>query len=105
MSRKTISFFLMLGGLGISGIASAQVIDLYSRMVDPRGIARRDTPDTSRIQAIAFHGDAKWNTDSIDHIPDVAKDTGSGVITHIWSTAGVPDTTVTLWLYVNDTLV
>jgi len=95
----------MLAALGTSHTASSQVIDLYSRMSDPRAIARLDEPDTSCTKAVTFHGDAKWNIDSIDHIPDVAKDTGSGVITHIWTTADVQDSSVTIWLYLNDTLV
>jgi len=105
MIMKALAFCLLFGALAASSPASCQVINLYSRMTDPRAIARLDAPDTSRTQAIAFHGDARWNIDSADHIPDVVKDTGSGVITHIWSTNGDPDTTVILWLYVNDTLI
>ncbi len=85
--------------------ASAQIINLYSRMTDPRSIARLDLPDSSPMKAVTFHGDAKWNIDSADHIPDVATDTGSGVITHIWSTHGGADSDVVLWLYINDTLI
>jgi hypothetical protein len=39
--------------------AHAQAIDLYSRMSDPRGIARLNTPDTAMTKAICFQGDAK----------------------------------------------
>jgi hypothetical protein len=99
------SFFVSVIVLLSCGPAPAQVIDLYSRMTDPRGIARLAMPDSTRTKSINFHGDAKWATDTIDGIPDVAKDTGSGVITHIWSACGDPDSTVTLWLYLNDTLV
>ena len=105
MITKALPFCLLLGALVASSTASCQVIDLYSRITDPRAIARLDMPDTSRTQAVNFHGDAKLNIDSADHIPDVAKDSGSGVITHIWSTNGDRDTSVMLWLYVNDTLV
>ncbi len=85
--------------------ASAQVINLYSRMTDPRGIARLAVLDSSPTKSINFHGDARWNLDSVDHIPNVARDTGSGVITHLWSACGDPDSTVTIWLYIDDTLV
>ncbi len=100
--------FCVLSGLaGLAWVVPAhgQVIDLYSRMTDPRGIARLNTLDTSTTIAECFMGDARWDIDSIDGIPDVAKDTGSGIITHIWSAAGIQDTQVTLWLYLNDTLV
>ncbi len=74
-------------------------------MSDPRGIALLATPDTGLTYAVTFHGDAKWNIDSADHIPDVAKDSGTGVITHIWSILGAPDSTCMLWLYLNDSLI
>jgi hypothetical protein len=83
--------------------AHAQVIDLYSRMTDPRGIARLNTPDTATTKAECFMGGSGLPLDS-DGIPDVARDTGSGVITHIWSAASIVDTQATLWLYLNDTL-
>lgn len=81
-----------------------QVIDPYSRMLDPRSIARLAAPDTTRTKAVTFHGDARWNLDSSDHVPNVAKDTGSGIITHIWTTLGDADSTCILCLYINDTL-
>src|ERR1700733_8360296 len=105
MRLLSILLFFVAAASGTNAFGQG-TIDLYSRLNDPRGIARFDTPDTSPTKAVTFHGDAKWNIDSFDHIPDVAKDTGSGVITHIWNTEGVPaDSEVTLFLYINDTLV
>ena len=104
MVTKAFAVLLVLVTLVPEHELRAQTIDLYSRITDPRGIARLDAPDSGRTFAVTFHGDARWNIDSTDHIPDVAKDSGSGVITHIWSTLGDADTTVILSLYLNDTL-
>src|SRR5579883_3597921 len=83
---------------------NAQVIDLYSRITDPRGIAILSVPDSSPTRSVCFHGDARWKLDSTDMSGIVAEDTGSGVITHIWSTANVDDSLVTMKLYIDDTL-
>ena len=105
MLLRSLSIILL--SLAIHATAGAQVLNLYSRIVDPRGIARLDEPDSGRTKSVCFHGNpVDWNAiDSTDHSGIVAQDTGSGVITHIWSTFGIPDSQAIIKLYINDTLV
>jgi hypothetical protein len=101
------TFSIILLSFIIHTTVQAQMLNLYSRIVDPRGIARLDGPDTGRTKSVCFHGNPiDWNEiDLTDHSGIVAEDTGSGVITHIWNTSGVPDSQVIMKLYINDTLV
>lgn len=82
---------------------SAQTLDLYQRVSDPRGIAILNTPDSTESNGFCVFG-LPHRLDLSDSSNIIAEDTGGGVITHMWSTAGDPDTMVFFKLWIDDTL-
>ncbi len=99
------SFILFLFLLIEPVVSHGQLLNLYERVTDPRAIARLSGPDTARTKSVCFHGDPAWmGTDTLDRYGLIAEDTGSGIITHVWSTGAVADTACTVKLYIDDTL-
>ncbi|HYM20963.1 MAG TPA: glycoside hydrolase family 172 protein [Candidatus Kapabacteria bacterium] len=87
----------------IKVIPSRAQIDLYSRINDPRAIARLNNSDSGRLQFSADHG--FWNKKiDADGYYILAEDSGAGVITHLWFANGVPDTLVFMKIYVDGQL-
>ncbi|MDP4231053.1 MAG: DUF2961 domain-containing protein [Bacteroidota bacterium] len=85
-----------------AGMVTAQV-NPYSRMTDPRALARLDGPDSQPLRyAIRFGFPPDRDPDQ-NYI--LAQDTGAGIITHMWTTTDVPDSTTNIKLYVDDKLI
>ena len=82
----------------------AQTIDPYHRMVDPRAIARLDGPDAEPLHQSSGYG---YNgiIDSVDHYTVLARDSGAGIITHIWLVSTADDSLTDFRIYIDDTLI
>ncbi len=83
----------------------AQTINPYARLTDPLAISRLDEPDFAPIRlAYGFRG-GWWGADSSEPGYDIfAQDTGVGIITHLFVTSRVPDSSTTFKLYVDGNL-
>ncbi len=101
---KSVKFFVLLFVLlGLSGSKVFAQLNLYSRMTDPRAIARLDGPDCEPLRYVNRFG---YPPDKdIDGNYIFAQDTGAGVITHIWMTTTALDSTTSFKIYVDGTLI
>jgi hypothetical protein len=79
-------------------------VDVYSRLTDPRAIARLDNPDTGRLQYRNIHGLSSV-VDSTDGYYVLAEDSGAGVLTHIWMTYGSYDSLAQMKFYIDGKLI
>src|SRR5258705_13011510 len=89
-SMKTFFFGIVFFVYAFTG-AHAQ-INLYSRMTDPRALARLDGPDSEPLRYVNRFG-YPTERDSSDNNFILAQDSGAGVITHFWSTGTAADST------------
>jgi hypothetical protein len=97
-----VVFFLLLCIPSIRSLA--QPLDLYSRLSDPRAIARLDNKDSEPLRISSFVG---WPSvrDPTDWYFLLAKDSGSGIITHIWMQLhDAIDSTTSVRIWVDDSL-
>lgn len=76
----------------------------YGRLIDPSELY--DLTEVSPLKAACFVGNP-WKKDPSDGYSILGEDTGSGVITHFWTTVGVdtPDSAMFLKLYIDDVLI
>ncbi len=82
---------------------SAQTIDPYSRLTNPRAIANLGGTDGQPLRHRAGYG--FWSTtDSFQHQRVLAEDSGAGIITHLWVAASVPDSVTSFRVYIDGTL-
>jgi len=79
-------------------------INFYSRIEDPRAIARLDCPDCQPLRYVNRFGYPP-DRDPIDSNFIFAQDTGAGVITHIWMTTTAPDSTTNFKIYIDGNLI
>ena len=104
MSRSVrIVFLSLIIQLCIGGEVAAQ-LNVYSRMTDPRAIARLDGLDGEPLRYVNRYGYPP-ERDSSDNNVILAQDSGAGVITHFWSTTTAADSTTNFKLYIDGELI
>lgn len=86
------------------GVCESQTLDPYRRIIDPRAIARLDGIDNQRLHYRTGHFFPS-QVDSTDGSYIFAQDTGAGIITHFWCTAGTVDSLTKLSLYIDGKLI
>jgi hypothetical protein len=94
------SIFLVL----VSAVNVHAQINPYSRLTDPRAIARLDGPDSEPLRYSCYHG-LPAPIDPVDSNHILAQDSGAGIITHIWMTTDAPDSMTSIKIYIDDKLV
>lgn len=98
-----VSSLTLLLSLLITQEVSAQWIDPYRRVTDPRAIAELKCDD---CQPLKFRGRFRLppEKDEFDqHI--LAQDSGAGIITHFWATADLVDSLTDLRVYIDGKLI
>lgn len=87
-------------------MTSAQELNYYERLTDPRAITRLDNIDNEPVRISAAVGWPKGERDPIDGFHILAQDTGAGVITHIWTQLHQQQDSLTFFrIRVDDSLV
>ncbi len=79
-------------------------IDLYAKINDPLVIAKLDNADSAHLQYVNFHG-FSGERDPSDGFFVIAKDSGAGVLTHLWITYGNGDSVAIMKLYLDGVLI
>lgn len=79
-------------------------IDLYAKINDPLGIAKLDNVDSTHLRYVNFHG-FSGERDPSDGFFVIAKDSGAGVLTHLWITYGNGDSLAIMKLYLDGVLI
>jgi hypothetical protein len=101
MHKAILTVFFLLSSIHT---LLAQPLDLYRRVTDPRGIARLSGDDRDYLRhANGFR--FPYFHDTVDNYFIVARDTGAGVITHIWMNTDGPDSNYFIKLWIDDKLI
>lgn len=79
-------------------------LNLYSRVTDPRTLARLDGPDSQPLRYACRFGFPP-ERDASDQYSIIAQDTGAGIISHIWTATDASDTLIFIKLYIDEKLV
>jgi hypothetical protein len=82
----------------------SQIINPYSRIVDPRGLARLNDGISEPLRYATLHGLPK-ERDLSDSSFIIAQDTGAGIICHIWMTTDSSQESPYLKIYIDGKLV
>lgn len=98
---KNLLFGIVLVSFMSSGFLGQ--VNPYSRMTDPRAIARLDGPDSQPLRYACRFGFPPDRDPDQNYI--FAQENGAGIITHIWTTTGDPDSTTNIKLYIDDRLI
>jgi hypothetical protein len=90
----------------VQGVYAQGKFDPYSRLSDPRAIAQLAVPDNEPIRIVSHVGWPTGPRDDIDGFFILGADTGSGIITHIWTQLFQQvDSLTKIRIWVDDSLV